>query len=946
MFFLKRKRLIPKAPLVPFFIAATLGILCDSLFSPGPLFWTVVLGSAFVFLLISLFLFALERIDERSNSLEFLNRALVGSERFHHRAFLWIGKFFIYCNNKLAYGFFFAYFVFFVAYGMRHEYYLNFFPENEIGLYLDREGAIASCRLKIKNTPMVYRSDTQDRPLFGVGKTTRFVAEIIRATNKGRWEDYSGLVTVTVDDDASYLRIGDCIEATGRLSLFSHAKNPGDLDRLLYYRAQRILTSFSIKDVKSIELLSESKSFRDCFFRFFEDLRFRAGELLSDFLSERNAAVARGMTLGFRNDVDDETNDSFRKTGTIHLLAISGLHVTLVVGFFVFFLRRIGTSPRFVSFLTIGLVLFYLFLTDVRTPVIRASVLIIVLSLGALLGRRGNSLNSLLFAALFILAINPCELFQLGAQLSFLATGVFLWDDRLTISERAEEARKFSKESRFSVSTSEKRKGFLKQLFKRNNVALESDDSDELELHDLESDIRIFQRVDGRLWKRFFKALKSFLKNVFSVAKTGLCIWMIGSPLLLRTTHLFTPMALIANPLIWLPATSSLLLAFSLLFFGLGAEFFPFGLSWFLPIIGVATNFCFDCFLGVLDFASSPSWGAFYIPAPQKWSLWLFYLPLIFWTLFPHRRPSKVAILLLGIFWLNTTLYGYVWDRYDKRQKNELCVQIFSVGHGCATCGIFSDGRTFLYDCGNLNNSQYVAQTVAKNLWRAGKTHIDLAIISHADYDHYSGLEKLADFVSIRRVAVSPVMFDKSNLRLDSLKQRLSSKGIPIEIISKRESLDYLGFPEFCIFHPSPNDLKEDFDKADESNPFSVVVGIEHEGRKILLPGDLDTSNASFLNARLKFDLMLAPHHGGKSSNYKDLLAWASPDSIVISGGERLRNHETEEKLRQEGFNVFHTVDDGCITIIIDRANNPKARSGRFSINTFLSNISILDESR
>ena len=159
---------------------------------------------------------------------------------------------------------------------------------------------------------------------------------------------------------------------------------------------------------------------------------------MSERLSPRNAAVARGMTLGFRNDVEEQTNDSFRKTGTIHLLAISGLHIALVVGVFVFFLRRMGAPVVLVSIATIALTLFYLCLTDMRAPVIRASILIITLCVGMLIGRRGTTLNTLAFAAIVIMAVNPCELFQLGAQLSFLATGAFLWAGSMSVREKAD----------------------------------------------------------------------------------------------------------------------------------------------------------------------------------------------------------------------------------------------------------------------------------------------------------------------------------------------------------------------------------------------------------------------------------------------------------------------------------------------------------------------------
>ena len=160
-------------------------------------------------------------------------------------------------------------------------------------------------------------------------------------------------------------------------------------------------------------------------------------------------------------------------------------------------------------------------------------------------------------------------------------------------------------------------------------------------------------------------------------------------------------------------------------------------------------------------------------------------------------------------------------------------------------------------------------------------------------------------------------MFVKPSKELSELQEKIARKGIPIEVVSAGDSLAPFGFPEMNVLHP-PLDEAERSDA--ESNANSLVVCLEHLGRRVMLPGDLDSENVKFLSWEpIKFDVVLAPHHGGASQNAEELLKWARPKTIVISGGAFTRNYESEEELRDLGYEVFHTQDDGCVRIDVSR---------------------------
>ncbi len=889
-------RPVQYAPLVPFFTAALCGILANAWFTPGEAFWrTFLLTSVFALILTKTLLFLFKRVRIVRKMRLAVATKLLPLEQWLAYSFISGSVWIWLAATALA--------------GLRHEYYYNHFPNDEIGLHIP-EGGVSSCvELRVVKTPIFFEYDDNKRSVFGDDSATLFTGQVLRAKNAGVWEDFSGKVAVSVNGPALDLRIGDIVRASGRLSLPARQSNPDDRDKTLYYRAQRILTVFRVNSTENIEKIgTEMSSWRLRILQTLEKTRLAAAGVVREHLSERNAAVAAGMTLGFRNDVDNVTNEKFRRTGTVHLLAISGLHVMLVIGAIALILRILGVSYEGVCLVTIVFVFIYLGLTDMRPPVIRASVLITTMSLGALIYRQGFLLNSLACAALILLAMNPCELFQPGAQLSFLATGTFLWSDPLRRS-LASERRREERQKRHMKSGSPKSRTFW--------------------------GLTILP-----LWRRFSHYSWS---KVCAVTATGALIWAVGAPLILSISNMFTPIAIVANPLVWLPATFSLLLSFGLEFVGLLAnlDVLPTLFNALLAAMAYATDKSFDFFLWILDMLSSTKAGVFYLPSPSTLALWSFYGPLVFLTLFPHFQPKRRYVLAFVLVWVVAVSSVWGLGVQSRRSKDFLDVDVFSVGHGCAVLGRFSDGRTFLYDCGSLENSQRAAEIVAKNLWNSGKTSIDLVVLSHADFDHYGGIETLAEFINIKSVCVSPVMFKKKTEALASLREELDGRGVAIVEASGGDALDELGFAELTFLHPTRDENSE---TSPESNSNSVVLAVEFCDRIILLTGDLDNSDAAFLETPpLKCDFVLAPHHGGHSASADRLYEWSDPTYVGVSGGSFLRNYATEDALREQGRLVAHTFDDGDIQIRVERDPARPEGQGFFYVSTFKTKRSSLD---
>ncbi|KPK98889.1 MAG: hypothetical protein AMJ95_02095 [Omnitrophica WOR_2 bacterium SM23_72] len=148
-------------------------------------------------------------------------------------------------------------------------------------------------------------------------------------------------------------------------------------------------------------------------------LKGRMEKVLFRHTSSLTQGVLGAVILGDKKRVPRFFHNSMMKSGTLHILVVSGLHVGIVGFMILFILKLLGLTRRSRSFIAILSLVIYCFMTGVSTPVVRATIMAIILLLGSILKREPDICNSLALAFLFILLINPRQLFDVGFQLSF-----------------------------------------------------------------------------------------------------------------------------------------------------------------------------------------------------------------------------------------------------------------------------------------------------------------------------------------------------------------------------------------------------------------------------------------------------------------------------------------------------------------------------------------------
>jgi competence protein ComEC len=772
----------------------------------------------------------------------------------------------------------------FAASGLWHHCYWNLYSPNDPGF------------LKIRfPVPVVMEGTVAESPrLFAAAESpsvswqrptdyTQFTFRAVRLRNGNVWQEANGRVLAVVSGELPNLHYGDTVRIAGKITVPTPAKNPGDYDQAESLRQARILSVVRVDSAESVTILQKGPPSAG---RFLEWTRRKAHASLQNSISPKNRDFASAILLGIRENVDTELEQSMLESGTIHILAISGLHVGLIALGIHWILRRLGLKRKSLAVSLACSILFYMLLTDVRPSVVRVTILILVGCLAIYRGQPKRNLNTLAAAAILVLMLNPTNLFRIGAQLSFLATGVFVWF--------------------YGVPTD-----WLGSLSRRRYRAKSAEQALEIAEEEWGPPEN---SLTGAVTLIGWQTLRCLVNATANAFVPSLLIWLAAIPLILHSFHLLTPVAILVNPLIWLPLMLSLL---SCMILVLTAPV----CSPAAILFGKLADVFLTCLTGLIGFFHSLPCGFFQLPGPADWWLVMFYFPLIFWTLFPRWRPSvkRLCVFATVLCLLGAGVYG--WNMWNRQQKERLTVRVLDVGHGLAIHINTPDGKNLLYDVGCLASPLKPGRTAARSVWDMGSTTVDAVFLSHPDADHYNGLSSLMEKIHVKSVYCTAYMFAKKSAGVTHLYGKLQERNIPIRILHAGDTLEDTGFPRITVLHPPPPEENSPL-QGEESNAMSLVLAVEHCGRRILLTGDVEDSQLRFLQTpAAKFDLVLSPHHGSVQDSAKEIMNWSQPDNVVVSGGLFQYREETETYYRSTGCRFFRTLENGMIEIRIDKTS-------------------------
>ncbi|MFH1995493.1 MAG: ComEC/Rec2 family competence protein [Candidatus Omnitrophota bacterium] len=265
----------------------------------------------------------------------------------------------------------------------------------------------------------VIVSDPETKP----EKTTfRMAVESFVAGAQRRQVSGTVLVRSVSRDGLSY---GDRIIARGRMS------PPSDfqLSRRLSYREflarKGIYTVLTVRKRGKIERVGRNKG--NPLIAFPLKVKARLQETIVRYMPRPQESILSALLLGSRERFPDSVKEMFIKTGTVHIIAISGLHVG-IISVFVFFVLGAFRIPKNISCgIVIVVTTIFCVIAGARPSVVRATIMAVVLFAGYALERESDIYNSLSLAALILLTVNPYQIFEIGFQLSFISVLSIVW---------------------------------------------------------------------------------------------------------------------------------------------------------------------------------------------------------------------------------------------------------------------------------------------------------------------------------------------------------------------------------------------------------------------------------------------------------------------------------------------------------------------------------------
>ena len=193
-------------------------------------------------------------------------------------------------------------------------------------------------------------------------------------------------------------------------------RNPGEFDYRQYLMSKGIVAQVSIYNFKDIKLLDKKYDFVKSIIYM---LRLKIYKQIAKIYSGEEKHLVNALILGERKDLDKSIVADFINSGTVHVLAVSGLHVGFIVGILFLVFGRFNLFLK--SGITIIGILLFIVISGGHPSVIRASVMAIIMITAFVTGREYNSFNILALAGFILLVVNPAELFNPGFQLSFAA---------------------------------------------------------------------------------------------------------------------------------------------------------------------------------------------------------------------------------------------------------------------------------------------------------------------------------------------------------------------------------------------------------------------------------------------------------------------------------------------------------------------------------------------
>jgi len=619
-------------------------------------------------------------------------------------------------------------------------------------------------------------------------------------------------------------------------------------------------------------------------------------------LAPDDAIMLAAMVAGDRTYLTHSLRVGFERTGSFHMLVVSGFHLAIVAACIFWITRRLRLPRVPATVLTILASFAYALFTGFATPVQRSLWMVTLYLLGRLVYRDRSPMNTIGFASLCLLAASPRSLFDSSLQMTLLAVvaiaGVAAPLLRGTIHPYLDATR----DLRITAIDAklEPRLAQFRGLLRMVTMHLEEFGNDCL------------------AWRVFPWSVRFLLRLVELLTVSLVAELVMTLPMAIyfhRITVYALPVNLFILPMLAVLMPAALLTVLLLVVWPSAAV---------VPAIIVAL--VLHVGVGLVRLFGSLAFGDFRVPAPTLWQSGTFCALLAAAIVLAHssvtsqrhwqRRLACAALLLAAV--------AAVAPRPIQHPVNALLVEAIDVGQGDSLLLITPDGKTLLVDGGGFGGGPHQAtqdydigeEVVSPTLWARGIRHLDAIALSHAHSDHMGGLP------AVMRNFHPDELWVGNNPPVEAYTALLGeAAGMHVHLRTLRAG-DGFSFGSSRVDVLAP--LADYHPGTEPANNDSLVLHVGYFATSVLLEGDAEgpVEDAMLGETGLESTLLKVGHHGSLTSTRPELLARVAPRWAVISCGLRNRyghpRQEILEELQTARVRTFRTDTGGAECFLLD----------------------------
>ncbi len=670
-------------------------------------------------------------------------------------------------------------------------------------------------------------------------------------------------------DPGMTLHYGDHISFRGKLHRPRGSLNPGGFDYAAYMERQGIDLLATVTGAQAVTLLDkESHVGLWGLWNKIDHWRATIRAAAIKTLSQPTRGLFLGMIIGERGYLEQELQDWFMVTGTVHLLSISGSHLGLVAVVIFWVVKRLVlrlplpllltlsrtvTPSKIAILLAWPAVALYAVLAGAELATVRSLVMITMAMIAMWLGYERHLGHAIAVALLAILLHDPRAVFDISFQLSFLSVLVMVKMIVLTKSWNADNA----------GDDSQLRYRFMSQALKALSM------SGAVTMATLPMVAFYFNQVP---WM-------GIITNLIAIPFTGVIL---------------VPLGLFAG--LWTIVT--------------GAESL---------ILGSTMERLFELMVLGLQWCARFPGGEWHVAAPSIPTIALFYSGLLIAS-FPviscrvRIAGAALSLLLIG-WWLSPPVSQIDGDRWR--------VTFLDVGQGDSAVIELPDGETVLIDGGaRYERFDMGKNVVAPFLWSRNIHHISHVIGTHQQLDHVGGLIWVLRHMSVGQYWGGGI--ERSETFVEDLKTVLHDRHIDQHTAVSGQDLLQSGQCRLSILNPPDTPVIRASTQPYTGtilNNLSIVSRLQCGTYSILFAADIETAGLRRLNEEgyQPVTVLKVPHHGARSSLDPDWIRQLQPQYAVISvGAGNPYGHPMEAVLKayqDQHIPIFRTDRDGAIWV-------------------------------